>query len=146
MRIFAVPILALALLLSGCASKTTTATTPASPQLTIAQIDKTALDANGTMLTTIRQLRANGTMTAADVATIEQFDLAVVLPAIQGVATELGSADTWVVQKTKLITMLATVTAPAAVVQAYGRNSSAAAVVATVLTLAQAILTAVNAQ
>ena len=135
MRIFAVPILALALLLTGCASKTTTAAAPPAV-LTVAQIVNLTSAADATLVSTVIAARNSGVMSAADVTTVENWVKLVAIPATTGISQELASTDPWPTQKSKILTMLATVTAPAAIAQtAAAKNATVAAAFSAAVTL-----------
>ena len=144
MRIFVLPFLALALLLSGCASKTTTAAAPPAV-LTVAQIVNLTSSADATLVNTVIAARNSGVMSAADTTTIENWVNLVAIPATSGIAKELASTDVWSVQKAKILTLLATVTAPAALSQtAAAKNPAVAAAFSAAITLFSEISQAVS--
>lgn len=105
MKLFAT--LAIALALVGCGTPTANTPPPVqnSPQTQTLNIDKTLADAiNGAVKASIT-LRNQGKMSAANVTLIENWAKSAVILDDQ-IAAELGSADTWAVQKTKILAML----------------------------------------
>lgn len=144
MRIFVVPIVTLGLLLSGCASQSTTAALPP-PVLTLAQIVNLTSTADATLVNTIIAARNSGVMSESDVTVIENWVKLVAIPATTGIAKELASADPWTAQKAKILTMLATVTAPSAIAQtSAAKNATVAAAFAAAVTLFTEISQAVS--
>ena len=107
MRLTAVFVLAL--FLAGCGASTpTTPVTPVppnSPQTQALNVDKTLADAISTAVNTAISLRNAGKISQADTATIENWaKSAAILD--DTIATEIGSADPWATQKTKILAML----------------------------------------
>jgi len=104
---------ALALLLSlpvafvGCGNPTT-ATTPAppnSPQTQALNITKTIADSINAAVKTAISLRDSGKLSQANTTAIENWaKSAAVLD--DTIATELGSADPWTLQKQKILVMI----------------------------------------
>jgi hypothetical protein len=98
----------LVFLLVGCHSTNTSATTPApvnSPQTQVLNIDKTLADAINAAVKAAIILRDQGKLSQANTTLIENWAKAAAILDDQ-IATELGSADTWAVQKTKILAML----------------------------------------
>ena len=99
----------LALFLAGCGASTpTTPVTPApvnSPQTQALNVDKALADAISAAVNTAISLRNAGKISQADTTTIENWaKSAAILD--DTIATEIGSADPWATQKTKILAML----------------------------------------
>ena len=99
----------LAIFLAGCGASTpTTPVTPVppnSPQTQALNVDKTLADAISAAVNTAISLRNAGKISQADTATIENWaKSAAILD--DTIATEIGSADPWATQKTKILAML----------------------------------------
>lgn len=111
MRFLAVVALYFALV--SCA--TPTATTPPgtnSPQTTVALTINTIADADQAAVKTVISLRDQGKLSQANTENIETW-LALVATTDKGVAAILAKPETWDQQKKEILTLLATVTAPA---------------------------------
>jgi len=94
------------LLLSSCGNPTVqTPAPPNSPQTQVLNIDKTLADSINAAVKTAISLRNQGQVSAADVNTIENWAKAAAILDDQ-IATELGSADPWTVQKQKILLLL----------------------------------------
>lgn len=94
---------ALILLLTSCASQKVTA--PNSPQAQILNVTKALHDAVDLAVRTSVQLRDNGTISAADTRAVENWALSL-LDLNDSMLKELGSTDTWTIQKQKLLLSL----------------------------------------
>lgn len=91
---------------TGCGNPTATTPSPVnSPQTQLVNIDKTLADTiNGAVKATIA-LRNQGKMSAVNTTLVENWaKSAAILD--DAIATELGSTDTWAVQKTKILAIL----------------------------------------
>ena len=131
-------ILALALAgLYGCGNPPT-ATTPAppnSPQSTVALTVKTVADADLAGVKTVIALRDAGKLSQANTTTIENW-LAFVANTDKQISTVLANGQPWAQQKTAILTLLGTVTAPNI---AGAIDPGAQAVIAQILTLVNQI-------
>lgn len=106
-------ILALGLVLYGCG--TPTASTPAPPnsaQTQVLNIDKTLADAINAAVKLSITLRDQGKLSQANNLIIQNWAKSAV-KLDDDIATELGSADPWSVQKTKILAMLPGLKVPA---------------------------------
>ena len=101
--------LALALILVGCGASTPTTPAvpvpPNSPQTQVLNITKTLADSINAAVKTAISLRDSGKIDQATTLTIENWaKSAAVLD--DTIATELGSADPWPLQKQKILVIL----------------------------------------
>lgn len=104
---------ALALGLVSCGNPTaTTPAPPNSPQTQVLNIDKTLADAINAMVKAAVLLGNQGKVSRPNVVLIESWSKSAVA-LDDAIATELGSADPWSVQKTKILAMLPGLKVPA---------------------------------
>jgi len=105
--------LILALGLLGCGTPTvSTPAPPNSPQTALLNIDKTLADAiNGAVKAAVL-LGNQGKLSRPNVVLIESWSKSAVA-LDDAIATELGSADPWSVQKTKILALLPGLKVPA---------------------------------
>jgi hypothetical protein len=110
-------LLAVVIVLAGLvACKPATAVVPPgpnSPQTQVANIDKTLADAVNAAVKTTIALRDQGKVSQANTVVIENWCKAVAT-ADDAIATELGSTDTWAVQKQKILLMVVNQAVPLA--------------------------------
>ena len=106
-------LLACALLLASCAAPTTPAPPGTnSPQTTVALTVNTIADADQTAVKTVIALRDQGKLSQANTSAIETW-LALVATIDKSVSLILAKPEPWDQQKKEILTLLATVTAPA---------------------------------
>jgi hypothetical protein len=107
-------IVILALLLVSCSTpqKVITPTPPNSPQTTVAQLNNTVADADQAAAKTVIALRDAGKLSAANTIAIENW-LGFVASTNKSIGLILVKPEPWSTQKTEILTLLATVTAPA---------------------------------
>ena len=110
-------LLTLVVLLASCGGSATAPSTPAppvvnSPQTQVANIDKTLADAINASVKTAIALRDQVTVSQANVTVIESWATSAATLDDQ-IATELGSADPWATQKTKILLLLPGLHVPA---------------------------------
>ncbi len=135
-------ILAFVLILASCG--TPTATTPApvapnSPQTTVALTVKTVADSASAGVKTVIALRDQGKLSQANTVTIENW-LGFVATTDKQITAILAKSETWAQQKSEILTLLGTVTAPSIVNTI---DPAAQVVVAQVMTLVAQIKTQV---
>jgi len=102
-------LLAVALVFSGCAAKTSTTGTPTAPtppQITVANAVNALAQAVDGAVTSAIAARDAGKVDQADVAAIESF-AAAIANAGKKVNVELRSADDWPAQKVKILQIVA---------------------------------------
>lgn len=100
-------ILILSLLLVSCGNPATPSVPPPpnSAQTQVLNVTKTLHDAVDAAVRTAISLRDNKVISAADTRTVENWALSV-LDLNDKMLAELGSSDSWTVQKQKLVTFL----------------------------------------
>lgn len=108
--------LVLALALAGCATKTTTPGTPVpvvanTPAQNVAATNKLLADSANSTVKIVIQLRGAGKVSAADTTAIENW-CGVVANTSLSIANIQAATAPWATQKTQILTLLATVTAP----------------------------------
>lgn len=103
-------VLTATILLSSCASRVPVAPgiplPPNSPQTQVLNVTKTLHDAVDAAVRTVISLRDNKTISPADARNVENWSLSV-LDLNDKMLNELGSNDSWQVQKQKLLLSLA---------------------------------------
>jgi len=135
----------LILALGLCSCGTPTATTPSpvsnSPQSTVALTAKTVADSAQAGVKTVIALRDQGKLSQANTITIENW-LGFVATTDKQISTILAKNETWAMQKTEILSLLGTVTAPTL---ATTIDSGAQVVIAQIMTLVNQIKVQVTA-
>ena len=132
------PVLALCLF-TGCAKNTTTSTPPA-PQQTVVNAARAVADGINLAVSTCVSLNQQGKLNAANTNACKSW-ATLAAHTLDQVFAELSSSDPWATQKTKILTYLATVTAPAV---ASGIDPAASAQFTAVATLVKQLIAQVT--
>jgi len=127
----------LALGLCGCGTPTATTPSPVSnsPQSTVELTVKTVADSAQAGVKTVIALRDQGKLSQANTTTIENW-LGFVATTDKQISAILAKNETWAMQKTEILMLLGTVTAPTLATTV---DPGAQAVVAQILTLVNQI-------